>query len=106
MRKLSSQPHPSLGPATVIAAILAVVLPLCLVAGTVASLDSCQDLGSPPGLCSKATSHADHLVAVPAPLISLDSTQQISLRVTIPVGPAVPSVGSFSIPDGRAPPLA
>jgi len=89
-----------------IAATLAIVLPFCLVAGAVAGEDSCQDLGSPPGLCSTVTSHADHLLAVPAPLIILDPIQQISMPVTISLEPAFSSVGHFSIPDGRAPPLA
>jgi len=95
-----------LGPVTLGAAILAAVLPLCLVAGTMASQDSCQDLGSPPGLCSKAASHADHLLAVPAPLINAlpySGTSEILFQY---VAPTFPSFGFLSTPDGRAPPLA
>jgi hypothetical protein len=95
-----------LAPAGLVAAILAIVLPLCLVGGTLASQDSCQDLGSPPGLCSKAASHADHLVAVPALLILPGSTQQVSIPVAISLEPAFPSFGHLSIPEGRAPPLS
>jgi hypothetical protein len=95
-----------LDPMTLGAAILAVVLPLCLVAGTMASQDSCQDLGSAPGLCSKAASHADHLLALPAPSFSLASAHETPDLVTVYVEPAFPSVGLLSIPDSRAPPLA
>lgn len=105
MLMVGRYPH-CFSPAILTAAVLAVVLPVCLIAGTMASQDSCQDLGSPPGLCGKTTSDVTHLVAVPAPLILLDSPQQISMPLTISLEPIFPSVGHFSIPDGRAPPLA
>lgn len=94
-----------LGPMTLGAAILAVVLPLCLVAGTMASQDSCQDLGSAPGLCSKATSHGDHLVAAPVSLITPLPYLGISEILFQYVAPTTPSFGFLSTPDGRAPPL-
>lgn len=94
-----------LGSAAMIAAALAIVLPLCLVAGTVASQDSCQDLGSPPGLCSKVTNHADHLLAVPAPVITSLPNQGISEILSLTWRPAIPTVGLLSTADGRAPPL-
>ncbi len=95
-----------LGPARVSAAILIVLLPLCLVAGTTAAQNSCQDLGSPPGLCCKAANHADHLLAVPAPPFSLASAHETPDLVTAYGRPSFPSVGHLSTPDGRAPPLA
>ena len=104
MPKLHKQDHRS-GAALVIAGILAIVLPLCLIAGTMAHQDSCQDLGSPPGLCNKAVSHADHLLAVPAAPVSLASAHETPDLVTVYVEPASPSLGLLSIPDGRAPPL-
>lgn len=93
------------GSAAMIAASLAVVLPLCLVAGTMASQDSCQDLGSPPGLCSKVVSHADHLLAVPAPLTTSLPNQGIPEILSLFWRPIIPSVGLLSAADGRAPPL-
>jgi hypothetical protein len=99
-----SQSH-GFGPAGLVATILVLVLPLCFIGGTMAHQDSCQDLGSPPGLCSKAATHADHLLAVPAAPFSLASAHETSDLVTVYVGPAPPSLGLLSIPDGRAPPL-
>lgn len=96
----------SFGPAVLVATVLVIVLPLCLVAGAMASQDSCQDLGSPPGLCSKAANHADHLLAVPALPFSLASAHETPQLVTVYVELASPSLGLLSIPDGRAPPLA
>ena len=89
-----------------IAGVLAVILPLCLVAGIVASQESCQDHGSPPGLCNKAASHADHLLTVPAPPISSPPTHEPSSPVALYIEPGVPPVGLLSTPDDRAPPLA
>jgi hypothetical protein len=94
-----------LGPAGLVATILVVVLPLCLIGGTMAYQDSCQDLGSPPGLCSKAATHTDHLLAVPAPPFSLASAHETPDLVTVYIEQAFPSLGLLSIPDGRAPPL-
>jgi hypothetical protein len=101
-----SRSRQQLGAITLGAAILAVVLPLCLIAGTVASLDSCQDLGSPPGLCSKATNHADHLLAIPAPLSASLAEAGISEILSLPAVPTTPSLGLISTADSRAPPLA
>ena len=94
------------GRATLMAALLAVVLALCLVAGTMASQDSCQDLGSPPGLCSKVVNHADHLLAIPAPLNTSLSDVGISEILSLPAIPTTPSLGLLSTADGRAPPIA
>jgi hypothetical protein len=105
MPKLHTQDHRS-GAALVIAGILAIALPLCLLAGTMASQDSCQDLGSPPGLCSKAASHAGHLLAVPAPLITSLAEVRISEILCLATLPTTPSLGFLSTADGRAPPLS
>lgn len=106
MLKFNGQRHQLSGPATLITALLAVVLPFCLIVGAMASQESCQDLGSPPGLCSKVVSHADHLLAVPAPLITSLPNQGISEILSLFWRPAIPSVGLLSTADGRAPPLA
>lgn len=106
MLTLSRHRHRWCGSGMLIAPILAAVLPFCLVAGTMASQDSCQDLGSPPGLCSKAASHADHLLGVPAPLINAlpySGTSEILFQYVVAT---FPSFGFLSTPDGRAPPLA
>src|SRR5574341_14648 len=89
-----------------VATILVLVLPLCLVAGTMAYQDSCQDLGSPPDLCSKATSQADHLVAAPASVITPLPSLGISEILFQYVSPTTPCFGFLSTPDGRAPPSA
>ena len=95
-----------LGPAGLVATILVVVLPLCLIGGTMAHQVSCQDLGSPPGLCSKALSHADHLLGVPAPLNASLAEAGISEILSLYSRPTTPSLGFLSTADGRAPPLS
>ena len=95
-----------LGPAGLLATILVLVLQLCLVAGTMSSQDSCQDLGSPPGLCSKAVSHAKHLLAVPAPLNTSRAEVGVSEILSLYSRPSTPSLGFLSTADGRAPPLS
>ena len=105
MRKMNGQSHSWLAPVTLIGTILAVVLSFCLIAGSMASQDSCQNLGLAPGLCSKSANHADHLVAAPAsPITPLpyQGTSEILFRY---VPPTTPSFGFLSTPDGRAPPL-
>lgn len=87
-------------------AALAAVLLLCLVAGAMATLDSCQDLGTAPGLCSKATNHADHLLAIPAPLNASLAETGISGILSLPAIPTTPFLELFSTADGRAPPLS
>lgn len=88
-----------------VAAVLVVALPFCLLAGTMAGQHSCRDLGSSPRLCSEMTSHADHLLAVPAPLAAPLVERIISARVTLYAQPTFPSLGFLSIAAGRAPPL-
>ena len=88
------------------ATILVLVLPFCLVAGAMASQDSCQDLGTPPGLCSKAVSHTDHLLAVPAPPNTSLAEVRISEILCLDILPTTPSLGFLSTADGRAPPLS
>jgi len=105
MMRLPKQDRTS-GAVLVMAGILVIVLALCLVGGTMASQDSCQDLASPPGLCNKAATHTDHLLAVPVPLITVvpySGTSEILFQY---VGPTTPHFGFLSIPAGRAPPLA
>ncbi len=79
---------------------------LCLAGGGLAAEAFCQEPGAPPGLCGKAVSHPDHLLAVPASLDTflpyLGATGILSLRGH----PGVPALSLLSIPDGRAPPLA
>ncbi len=94
---------PGRGP--LVATSLAVVLVVCLVGGGLAAQGFCQEPGAPPGLCGKAVSHADHLLAVPALLIALPhlgATGILPLHAEF----SVPPHSLLSIPDGRAPPLA
>lgn len=92
-------------PAMVAAMVLAVVLPLCLLAGSMGSPDACESSDSTPGFCSKAASGPGHLLAGLALQVSHFPIHATFEHLTTLPTPTVPRIGFFAAPDGRAPPL-
>lgn len=90
------------------AIVIALAIPLCLIAGGVttafASVESCQQRGFSQDFCTKANHHSD-LAAVLADAVPLLGGGLVPDIVVSPHRSPDLLSGCFNLPVGRAPPL-
>ena len=90
------------------AIVIALAIPLCLIAGWVttafASVESCQQRGLSQDFCTKANHHSDLAAVLPDVVAHPDGDLVPDAILPLRESPDLPS-GCFNLPVGRAPPL-